>query len=92
MDNANNALTQLKAWLAQRDLPADGRLPSERELVEILGVPSYARPWPYLKIMVSYGVTLAREPLLVPNRSRNNPPYLILPTRPIPLRLCRPGW
>jgi len=39
MDSANSALTQLKAWLAQRDLPDDSRLPSERELVEILGVP-----------------------------------------------------
>ncbi len=39
MDDANSALTQLKAWLAQSDLPDDGRLPSERELTEILGVP-----------------------------------------------------
>ncbi len=38
MDDADGALTQLKAWLAQRDLPSDGRLPPERELVEILGV------------------------------------------------------
>lgn len=33
-----SALTQLKAWLAQPDLPADGRLPPERELCELLGV------------------------------------------------------
>ena len=33
-----SALTQLKAWLAQSDLPSDGRLPSERELCVLLGV------------------------------------------------------
>jgi DNA-binding FadR family transcriptional regulator len=33
-----SALTQLKAWLAQPDLPPDGRLPPERELCELLGV------------------------------------------------------
>jgi len=33
-----SALTQLKAWLAQPDLPSDGRLPPERELCELLGV------------------------------------------------------
>jgi len=38
MDEADGALTQLRAWLAQRDLPADGRLPPERELCEVLGV------------------------------------------------------
>ena len=38
MDAADGALTQLRAWLAQRDLPADGRLPSEREMCEVLGV------------------------------------------------------
>lgn len=32
------ALTQLRAWLAQRDLPANTRLPPERELCELLGV------------------------------------------------------
>lgn len=32
------ALTQLRAFLAQRDLPADSRLPPERELVELLGI------------------------------------------------------
>ncbi len=32
------ALTQLRAWLAQRDLPANTRLPAERELCELLGV------------------------------------------------------
>lgn len=36
--STESALTQLKAWLAQRDLPADGRLPPERELCELLGV------------------------------------------------------
>lgn len=38
MDEADGALTQLRAWLAQRELPADGRLPPERELCEMLGV------------------------------------------------------
>ncbi|MEQ8665339.1 MAG: FCD domain-containing protein [Rhodospirillales bacterium] len=38
MDAADGALTQLKAWLAQRELPPDGRLPPERELCDILGV------------------------------------------------------
>ena len=33
-----SALTQLKAWLAQPDLPSDGRLPPERELCKLLGV------------------------------------------------------
>ena len=32
------ALVQLQAWLAQHDLPADSRLPPERELCEVLGV------------------------------------------------------
>lgn len=36
--SAESALTQLKAWLAQKELPDDGRLPPERELCEILGV------------------------------------------------------
>ncbi|MDH5353298.1 MAG: FCD domain-containing protein [Gammaproteobacteria bacterium] len=34
----DGALTQLRAWLAQRNLPSDGRLPAERELCELLGV------------------------------------------------------
>lgn len=38
MTAADGALTQLRAWLAQRELPADGRLPPERELADILGV------------------------------------------------------
>lgn len=38
MDAADGALTQLRAWLAQRELPPDGRLPSERETCEVLGV------------------------------------------------------
>jgi len=38
MSAADGALTQLRAWLAQRDLPPEGRLPPERELCEILGV------------------------------------------------------
>lgn len=39
MDATQGALTQLRAWLAQRrDLPSNSRLPSERELCEILGV------------------------------------------------------
>jgi GntR family transcriptional regulator, uxu operon transcriptional repressor len=32
------AQVQLQAYLAQRDLPADSRLPPERELCEVLGV------------------------------------------------------
>ena len=32
------ALVQLRAYLAQRDLPADSRLPAERELCDLLGV------------------------------------------------------
>lgn len=38
MDEADGALTQLKAWLAQRELAPGGRLPPERELCELLGV------------------------------------------------------
>lgn len=38
MDAGESALTQLKSYLAQRDLPANTRLPAERELCEILGV------------------------------------------------------
>lgn len=42
MDKIGNgghaALVQLQAYLAQIDLPSDGRLPSERELCESLGV------------------------------------------------------
>lgn len=38
MDGSTGALTQLRAWLAQRELPEDGRLPPERDLCEILGV------------------------------------------------------
>ena len=38
MSATDGALTQLKAWLAQRDFPPNGRLPPERELCEILGV------------------------------------------------------
>lgn len=38
MDSVESALTQIKAWLAQRDLPSDGRLPPERELCDLLGV------------------------------------------------------
>lgn len=37
-DNGRGTLTQLRAYLAQSGLPADARLPPERELVEILGV------------------------------------------------------
>ena len=36
--SVESALTQLKAWLAQPDLPPDGRLPPERELCTMLGV------------------------------------------------------
>jgi DNA-binding FadR family transcriptional regulator len=39
MDTGQSALTQLKAYLAQQDLPANTRLPPEREMSEILGVP-----------------------------------------------------
>lgn len=38
MGTVESALTQLKAWLAQSDLPSDGRLPPERELCVLLGV------------------------------------------------------
>ena len=38
MDEAQGALTQLRAYLAQRDLPANTRLPPERELCDALGV------------------------------------------------------
>jgi DNA-binding FadR family transcriptional regulator len=38
MDQGQGALTQLRAYLAQRDLPANSRLPPERELCDILGV------------------------------------------------------
>ena len=35
---ADGALTQLRAWLAQRDFSENGRLPPERQLIDILGV------------------------------------------------------
>ena len=38
MDKGHGALTQLRAYLAQRDLPANSRLPPERELCDMLGV------------------------------------------------------
>lgn len=38
MDQGQGALTQLRAYLAQRDLPSNSRLPPERELCDILGV------------------------------------------------------
>lgn len=37
-DRGEGALTQLRAWLAQRRLPPSTRLPTEREFCEILGV------------------------------------------------------
>jgi len=37
-EGGHAALVQLRAYLAQRDLPSDSRLPSERELCEVLGV------------------------------------------------------
>jgi DNA-binding FadR family transcriptional regulator len=37
-DDGSSALTQLRAYLAQQNLPENTRLPAERELVEILGV------------------------------------------------------
>ena len=37
-DRGQSALTQLRAWLAQRALPPSTRLPPERELAELLGV------------------------------------------------------
>ena len=36
--DGRGALTQLRAYLAQSDLPGNTKLPPERELVEILGV------------------------------------------------------
>jgi DNA-binding FadR family transcriptional regulator len=38
MDHGQSALTQLKAYLAQLNLPEHARLPAERELCEVLGV------------------------------------------------------
>jgi DNA-binding FadR family transcriptional regulator len=38
LERSHAALVQLRAYLAQRDLPADSRLPPERELCEVLGV------------------------------------------------------
>jgi DNA-binding FadR family transcriptional regulator len=38
MDGIGGALTQLRAYLAQRDLPANAQLPPERELCHMLGV------------------------------------------------------
>jgi DNA-binding FadR family transcriptional regulator len=38
MDQGQGALTQLRAYLAQHDLPSNSRLPPERELCDILGV------------------------------------------------------
>ena len=38
MDNGQSALTQLKAYVAQLNLPENARLPAERELCDILGV------------------------------------------------------
>lgn len=38
MDDEQGALTQLKAYLAQRAEPREGRLPPERHLADILGV------------------------------------------------------
>ena len=37
-DRGQSALTQLRAWLAQKALPPSTRLPPERELAELLGV------------------------------------------------------
>ena len=37
-DRGESALTQLRAWLAQKALPPSTRLPPERELSELLGV------------------------------------------------------
>ena len=37
-DRGQSALTQLRAWLAQKQLPPATRLPPERELCEMLGV------------------------------------------------------
>lgn len=38
MDDGQGALTQLKAYLAQKNLPDSARLPPERELCDVLGV------------------------------------------------------
>jgi DNA-binding FadR family transcriptional regulator len=38
MDSGQSALTQLKAYLAQLNLPENARLPPERELCDMLGV------------------------------------------------------
>ena len=39
MDDGQGALTQLRAYLAQQALPSNARLPPERELGDMLGVP-----------------------------------------------------
>jgi DNA-binding FadR family transcriptional regulator len=41
-NDAQGALTQLRAYLAQWQLPVNGRLPPERELCRLLGVPRTA--------------------------------------------------
>ena len=38
MTSADGALIQLKAWLAQSNLPKDSRLPPEREFADLFGV------------------------------------------------------
>ena len=38
MDEAQGALTQLRAYLAQQNLNANAQLPPEREFCEVLGV------------------------------------------------------
>ena len=37
-NDAQSALTQLRAYMAQRQLPVNSRLPTERELCQALGV------------------------------------------------------
>ena len=61
--NLESALTQLKAWLAQADLPPDGRLPPERELCACLAFHEVncARPWRCLNEMVRFGDRSVKE-------------------------------
>ncbi len=54
MDQGQGALTQLRAYLAQCDLPSNSRLPPERELCDILGV-SRGELRKALAVMESHG-------------------------------------
>jgi DNA-binding FadR family transcriptional regulator len=63
-NDAQSALTQLRAYLAQQQLPVNSRLPTERELCQALGVTRTA----VRKALAS--ATSARAPSSAPGRSR----------------------